>query len=147
MVYPPGSLGEAFNRALVLRTAERKSKGKRKSWNAEQRGRDDWPRAWKWIGPTFGNLTRRRCGQRPNGARGCERSNGGELTRTVIPALGPAHPLLRGLYLVYVLLEQTQHRGDQAGDGQALQPRKRESSRGPATPHCRRWQEHHLQAA
>jgi hypothetical protein len=30
-----------------------KSKGK--SWNAEQRSRDDWPRAWKWIGPTFGD--------------------------------------------------------------------------------------------
>ena len=53
MVYPPGSLGEAFNRALALRAAERKSKGK--SWNAEQRSRDDWPRAWKWIGPTFGD--------------------------------------------------------------------------------------------
>src|SRR6516225_9083952 len=30
MVYPPGSLGEAFNRALALRAAERKSK--RKTW-------------------------------------------------------------------------------------------------------------------
>jgi len=23
--------------------------------HAEQRSRDDWPRAWKWIGPTFGD--------------------------------------------------------------------------------------------
>lgn len=53
MVYPPGSLGQAYNRALALREAERKSKGI--LWTRQQRARDDWPRAWRWIGPAFGD--------------------------------------------------------------------------------------------
>jgi hypothetical protein len=53
MVYPPGSLGQAYGRALALREAERKSKGI--AWTRQQRARDDWPRAWRWIGPAFGD--------------------------------------------------------------------------------------------
>ena len=53
MVYPRGSIGEAYNRAITLREAERKAKGI--TWTRQQRARDDWPRAWRWIGPTFGD--------------------------------------------------------------------------------------------
>lgn len=53
MVYPHGSLGQAYNRALALRVAERKSKGI--IWTRQQKARDDWPRAWRWIGPAFGD--------------------------------------------------------------------------------------------
>src|SRR6516162_4438036 len=53
MVYPHGSLGQAYNRAIALRAAERKAKGI--TWTREQKARDDWPRAWKWIGPAFGD--------------------------------------------------------------------------------------------
>ena len=53
MIYPPGSLGHAYNRAIALREAERKAKGI--TWTREQKARDDWPRAWRWIGPAFGD--------------------------------------------------------------------------------------------
>ena len=53
MVYPPGSLGQAYSRAMALREAERKSKSI--AWTRQQRARDDWPRAWRWIGPAFGD--------------------------------------------------------------------------------------------
>jgi hypothetical protein len=53
MVYPPGSLGQAYSRSLALREAERKSKGV--AWTRQQRARDDWPRAWRSIGPAFGD--------------------------------------------------------------------------------------------
>jgi hypothetical protein len=53
MVYPPGSLGTAYNRAIALRAAERKAKGI--TWTRQQKARDDWPRAWRWIGPAFGD--------------------------------------------------------------------------------------------
>jgi hypothetical protein len=53
MVYPHGSLGQAYARALALREAERKVKGI--VWTREQTARDDWPRAWRWIGPAFGD--------------------------------------------------------------------------------------------
>jgi hypothetical protein len=53
MVYPPGSLGRAYSRAIALREAERKAKGV--VWNRQQKARDDWPRAWRWIGPAFGD--------------------------------------------------------------------------------------------
>jgi hypothetical protein len=49
--YPSGSIGEGYERALRLREAERKAKGV--VWSTEQHSRDDWPRAWKWIGPLF----------------------------------------------------------------------------------------------
>ena len=53
MMYPPGSLGRAYARAIALREAERKAKGI--TWTREQKARDDWPRAWRWIGPAFGD--------------------------------------------------------------------------------------------
>jgi hypothetical protein len=53
MVYPPGSLGAAYNRAVALREAERKAKGI--TWTRQQKARDDWPRAWRWLGPAFGD--------------------------------------------------------------------------------------------
>ncbi len=53
MIYPPGSLGAAYNRAIGLREAERKAKGI--TWSRQQKARDDWPRAWRWIGPAFGD--------------------------------------------------------------------------------------------
>jgi hypothetical protein len=53
MVYPPSSLGHAYSRAIALREAERKAKGI--VWTRQQRARDDWPRAWRWIGPAFGD--------------------------------------------------------------------------------------------
>jgi hypothetical protein len=53
MVYPRGSLGAAYNRAIALREAERKAKGI--IWTRQQKARDDWPRAWRWIGPAFGD--------------------------------------------------------------------------------------------
>jgi hypothetical protein len=49
--YPPGSIGEAYERAISLREQERRSAGI--IWTNEQRSRDDWPRAWKWIAPLF----------------------------------------------------------------------------------------------
>jgi hypothetical protein len=53
MVYPPGSLGAAYNRAIALREVEREAKGIR--WTRQQKARDDWPRAWRWLGPAFGD--------------------------------------------------------------------------------------------
>jgi hypothetical protein len=35
------------------RTAERLAKGI--LWTKEQESRDDWPRAWKWLEPAFGD--------------------------------------------------------------------------------------------
>ena len=51
--YPPGSIGEGYERAIRLRQTERANKGV--TWTGEQRSRDDWPRAWKWIEPFFGD--------------------------------------------------------------------------------------------
>jgi hypothetical protein len=53
MTYPPGSLGHAYGRAIALREIERQAKGF--TWTREQKARDDWPRAWQWIGPAFGD--------------------------------------------------------------------------------------------
>src|ERR1700722_3695065 len=53
MVYPPGSIGRAYSRAIALREAERKAKGI--TWSRQQKARDDWPRSWRWIGPAFGD--------------------------------------------------------------------------------------------
>jgi hypothetical protein len=52
-IFAQGSVGEAYQRAMALREAERRNK--KVFWNGEQRSRDDWPRAWKWIGPAFGD--------------------------------------------------------------------------------------------
>src|SRR6267143_954350 len=38
---------------MALRKAERLSKGV--VWTNEQESRDDWPRAWKWLEPEFGD--------------------------------------------------------------------------------------------
>lgn len=45
--YPEGSVGAGYLRAMALRETERRNKGI--VWSSEQRSRDDWPRAWKWI--------------------------------------------------------------------------------------------------
>lgn len=52
-VYPEKSVGEAYQRAMELRKAERLAKGV--IWTKEQESRDDWPRAWKWLEPEFGD--------------------------------------------------------------------------------------------
>jgi hypothetical protein len=52
--FPEGSVGEAYWRAMALRAAERKAKGR--IWTKEHESRDDWPRAWKWLGPVLGDL-------------------------------------------------------------------------------------------
>jgi hypothetical protein len=51
--YPPGSVGDGYQRSMSLRKAERLAKGI--IWTNEQESRDDWPRAWKWLGPEFGD--------------------------------------------------------------------------------------------
>jgi hypothetical protein len=51
--YPFGSVGDGYQRALKLRAAERAAKGIVRT--KEQAKRDDWPRAWKWLGPVFGD--------------------------------------------------------------------------------------------
>lgn len=51
--FPKGSVGDGFIRAMRLREAERRSNGI--EWTKEQHSRDDWPRAWKWIEPLFGD--------------------------------------------------------------------------------------------
>lgn len=52
-IYPVGSVGDGYQRAMALRKAERLQKGV--VWTNEQESRDDWPRAWKWIEPQFGD--------------------------------------------------------------------------------------------
>jgi hypothetical protein len=52
-VYPAGSVGDAYQRAMALLKAERLSK--KIVWTNEQESRDDWPRAWKWLEPEFGD--------------------------------------------------------------------------------------------
>lgn len=52
-VYPVGSVGDGYQRAMAMRKAERLQKGV--VWTKEQESRDDWPRAWKWIEPKFGD--------------------------------------------------------------------------------------------
>src|ERR1700730_9886448 len=53
-MYPAGSVGDGYQRAVRLREAERKAKGI--VWTANQEKRDDWPRAWRWIEPVFGDV-------------------------------------------------------------------------------------------
>jgi hypothetical protein len=52
-VYPTGSVGEGYQRALKLRASERTAKGIMRT--KEQTKRDDWPRAWKWLSPVLGD--------------------------------------------------------------------------------------------
>ncbi|WP_029082883.1 hypothetical protein [Bradyrhizobium sp. th.b2] len=49
--YPPGSVGDGYQRAMAIRKAARLAKGI--VWTNEQVKRDSWPRAWKWIEPKF----------------------------------------------------------------------------------------------
>ena len=51
--YPAGSVGDAYDRATALRAKEREAK--RIKWTSEQHSRDDWPRAWRWLEPLFGD--------------------------------------------------------------------------------------------
>src|ERR1700738_2087856 len=53
-IYPAGSVGDGYHRAVRLREAERKAKGI--IWTVEQEKRDDWPRAWRWLDPVFGDV-------------------------------------------------------------------------------------------
>jgi hypothetical protein len=53
LTYPAGSVGDGYQRAVALREAERKAKGVVRT--KEQVKRDDWPRAWKWLGPVLGD--------------------------------------------------------------------------------------------
>ncbi|CAL8972704.1 hypothetical protein RHODGE_RHODGE_00475 [Rhodoplanes serenus] len=53
-IHPAGSVGEAYERAMALRAAERKAKGI--AWDRAHEARDDWPRAWKWLDPAFGDV-------------------------------------------------------------------------------------------
>jgi len=53
-VYPAGSVGDGYQRAVRLREAQRKAKGI--TWTADQEKRDDWVRAWKWLEPVFGDV-------------------------------------------------------------------------------------------
>jgi hypothetical protein len=51
--YPTGSVGDGYQRAMALRKAARVAGGK--AWTVEQEKRDDWPRAWRWLEPEFGD--------------------------------------------------------------------------------------------
>jgi hypothetical protein len=51
--YPEGSVGDGYQRAMALRKAQRIASGI--IWTKEQEGRDNWPRAWKWLEPKFGD--------------------------------------------------------------------------------------------
>jgi hypothetical protein len=51
--YPSGTVGDGYQRAVKLRASERDAKGI--IWTKAQVKRDDWPRAWKWLGPVFGD--------------------------------------------------------------------------------------------
>ena len=53
-VYPPGTVGDGYVRALAMRAAERKKNNI--IWTHQQEKRDDWPRAWRWIEPIFGDV-------------------------------------------------------------------------------------------
>ena len=53
--YPPGSIGEAYERAIALRAKDRESK-QLPPLTKEQESRDDWRRAWRWIEPLFGDV-------------------------------------------------------------------------------------------
>jgi hypothetical protein len=51
--YPVGSVGDGYQRAMALRKAARLARGI--VWTREQENRDDWPRAWRWLEPEFGD--------------------------------------------------------------------------------------------
>lgn len=51
--YPPGTVGAAYLRVVRIRAAELAKQGL--SQSKDQQTRDDWPRAWKWIEPLWGD--------------------------------------------------------------------------------------------
>jgi hypothetical protein len=51
--WPVGSIGETYVRSMKLRERERATRNI--LWTSEQKSRDDWPRAWKYLGPALGN--------------------------------------------------------------------------------------------
>jgi hypothetical protein len=51
--FRPGASADGYQRAMQLRAAERAAKGI--VWTKDQEKRDDWPRAWKWLKPVFGD--------------------------------------------------------------------------------------------
>lgn len=51
--YPHGSIGDGYLRAMALHEQQRQLKGI--AWSKEQHSSDDWPRAWRWIEPIFGD--------------------------------------------------------------------------------------------
>ena len=53
-VLPEHQLEDFLNR-IAPTEAERKAKGI--VWTRQQKARDDWPRAWRWIASCCGNTT------------------------------------------------------------------------------------------
>ena len=51
-----GTVGDGYQRAVNLRASER---DKGIIWTKEHVYRDDWPRAWKWLGPLLVTVIRR----------------------------------------------------------------------------------------
>jgi hypothetical protein len=51
--WPVGSIGEAYVRSMKLREKERRTRNI--LWTSEQKSRDDWPRAWRYLGPALGD--------------------------------------------------------------------------------------------
>lgn len=51
--YAAGTVGAAYLRVMKMRTAELAKQGLKQS--KDQQTRDDWPRAWQWIGPLWGD--------------------------------------------------------------------------------------------
>ncbi|WP_371346527.1 hypothetical protein [Ancylobacter sp. IITR112] len=52
--YPAGSVGDGYRRAMAMRVEDRKARAI--VWTSERASRDDWPRAWRWIEPVFGDV-------------------------------------------------------------------------------------------
>lgn len=51
--YPEKSVGDGYQRAMELRKAARVAAGI--VWTKRQEKRDNWPRAWRWLEPKFGD--------------------------------------------------------------------------------------------
>jgi hypothetical protein len=51
--YPAACIGDGYQRAMAMRAKGREAEGI--VWTSEHHSRDDWPRAWKRIGPLFGD--------------------------------------------------------------------------------------------
>ena len=59
---PTEKLGDAIRAAVSVTDTSAPSSCARRAgrqriiWTNEQRSRDDWPRAWRWIEPVFGDV-------------------------------------------------------------------------------------------